>query len=113
MQLTKHKTKPTIIIAKYSFSLDEIPVSGGAIVEVLINSTVILPVLSIMQSTVFPSDFELSINLNCLPIKWTYTITESDPGSNFKVYYKLNDSSKSEGKTWLVFQVLIYQEKSV
>ena len=39
-----------------------------------------------------------SINLNCLPIKWTYTITESDPGSNFKVYYKLNDSSKSEGK---------------
>ena len=40
-----------------------------------------------------------SINLNCLPIKWTYTITESDPGSNFKVYYKLNDSSKSEGKT--------------
>ena len=40
-----------------------------------------------------------SINLNCLPIKWTYTITESDPGSNFKGYYKLNDSSKSEGKT--------------
>ena len=40
-----------------------------------------------------------SINLNCLPIKWTYTITESDPGSNFNVYYKLNDSSKSEGKT--------------
>ena len=47
-----------------------------------------------------------SINLNCLPIKWTYTITESDPGSNFKVYYKLNDSSKLKGKTvgalWII-----------
>ena len=40
-----------------------------------------------------------SIDISCLPTQWTYTISETDPGSNFKVYYKFNEETKSEGKT--------------
>ena len=41
-----------------------------------------------------------SIDLSCLPKQWTYSVTETDPGSNFRVLYSMNDeTTKKEGKT--------------
>lgn len=41
-----------------------------------------------------------SIDLSCLPKQWTYSVTETYPGSNFRVLYSMNDeTTKKEGKT--------------
>lgn len=38
-----------------------------------------------------------SIDISCLPTGWTYTVTETDPGKNYKTSYKLNDSDATDG----------------
>ena len=38
-----------------------------------------------------------SVDISCLPTGWTYTVTETDPGKNYKTSYKLNDSEATDG----------------
>ena len=38
-----------------------------------------------------------SVDISCLPTGWTYTVTEKDPGRNYKTSYKLNDSAATDG----------------
>lgn len=38
-----------------------------------------------------------SVDISCLPTGWTYTVTETDPGNNYKTSYKLNDSDATYG----------------
>lgn len=38
-----------------------------------------------------------SVNISCLPTGWTYTVTETDPGKNYKTSYKLNGSDATDG----------------
>lgn len=38
-----------------------------------------------------------SVDISCLPTGWTYTVTETDPGNNYKTSYKLNDSDATDG----------------
>ena len=38
-----------------------------------------------------------SVDISCLPTGWTYTVTETDPGNNYKTSYKLNDSDETDG----------------
>lgn len=38
-----------------------------------------------------------SVDISCLPTGWTYTVTETDPGKNYKTSYKLNDSDATDG----------------
>ena len=40
-----------------------------------------------------------SVDISCLPTGWTYTVTETDPGKNYKTSYKLNDSDDTDGTT--------------
>ena len=37
------------------------------------------------------------IDISCLPTGWTYTVTEKDPGSNYRTSYKLNGSDATDG----------------
>ena len=39
-----------------------------------------------------------SVDISCLPTGWTYTVTETDPGNNYKTSYKLNDSDATDGR---------------
>ncbi len=39
-----------------------------------------------------------SVNINCLPTGWTYTVTETKPGNNYKTSYKLNDNDETDGR---------------
>ena len=39
-----------------------------------------------------------SIDISCLPTGWTYTVTETDPGKNYKTSYKLNGSNATDGR---------------
>lgn len=39
-----------------------------------------------------------SVDISCLPTGWTYTVTETDPGNNYKTSYKLNDSKPTTGR---------------
>lgn len=38
-----------------------------------------------------------SVDISCLPTGWTYTVTETDPGKNYKTSYKLNGSDATDG----------------
>ena len=38
-----------------------------------------------------------SVDISCLPTGWTYTVTETDPGKNYKTSYKLNGSGATDG----------------
>ena len=38
-----------------------------------------------------------SVDISCLPTGWTYTVTETNPGNNYKTSYKLNDSDATDG----------------
>lgn len=38
-----------------------------------------------------------SVDISCLPTGWTYTVTETDPGNNYKTSYKLNGSNATYG----------------
>lgn len=38
-----------------------------------------------------------SVDISCLPTGWTYTVTETDPGNNYKTSYKLNGSDAIDG----------------
>lgn len=38
-----------------------------------------------------------SVDISCLPTGWTYTVTETDPGKNYKTSYKLNSSDATDG----------------
>ena len=38
-----------------------------------------------------------SVDISCLPTGWTYTVTETDPGKNYKTSYKLNDRDAIDG----------------
>lgn len=38
-----------------------------------------------------------SVDISCLPTGWTYTVTETDPGKNYKTSYKLNDRDATDG----------------
>lgn len=38
-----------------------------------------------------------SVDISCLPTGWTYTVTETAPGSNFKASYKINGGTKTDG----------------
>lgn len=38
------------------------------------------------------------VDISCLPTGWTYTVTETDPGKNYKTSYKLNDSNATDGR---------------
>lgn len=38
-----------------------------------------------------------SVDISCLPTGWTYTVTETDPGKNYKTSYKLNGSNATDG----------------
>lgn len=40
-----------------------------------------------------------SVDISCLPTGWTYTVTETDPGNNYKTSYKLNGSDATDGTT--------------
>lgn len=40
-----------------------------------------------------------SVDISCLPTGWTYTVTETDPGKNYKTSYKLNGSNATDGRT--------------
>lgn len=48
-----------------------------------------------------PATFTLakdeSVDISCLPTGWTYTVTETDPGNNYKTSYKLNGSDATDG----------------
>lgn len=37
-----------------------------------------------------------SVDISCLPTGWTYTVTETDPGKNYKTSYKLNGSDATD-----------------
>lgn len=37
------------------------------------------------------------VDISCLPTGWTYIVTETDPGKNYKTSYKLNGSDATEG----------------
>ena len=37
------------------------------------------------------------VDISCLPTGWTYTVTETDPGKNYKTSYKLNGSDATVG----------------
>lgn len=39
------------------------------------------------------------VDISCLPTGWTYTVTETDPGKNYKTSYKLNGSNATDGRT--------------
>lgn len=39
-----------------------------------------------------------SVDISCLPTGWTYTVTETDPGKNYKTSYKVNDSDATDGR---------------
>ena len=39
-----------------------------------------------------------SVDISCLPTGWTYTVTETDPGKNYKTSYKLNGSDATDGR---------------
>ena len=39
-----------------------------------------------------------SVEISCLPMGWTYTVEEADPGTNFKVSYSINGGSKTVGE---------------
>ena len=39
-----------------------------------------------------------SVDISCLPTGWTYTVTETDPGNNYKTSYKLNGSKPTAGR---------------
>ena len=39
-----------------------------------------------------------SVDISCLPTGWTYTVTETDPGKNYKTSYKLNDRDATDGR---------------
>ena len=39
-----------------------------------------------------------SVAISCLPTGWTYTVTETDPGKNYKTSYKLNDRDETDGR---------------
>lgn len=39
-----------------------------------------------------------SVDISCLPTGWTYTVTETDPGNNYKTSYKLNGSNATDGR---------------
>ena len=38
-----------------------------------------------------------SVDISCLPTGWIYTVTETDPGKNYKTSYKLNGSDATDG----------------
>lgn len=38
-----------------------------------------------------------SVDISCLPTGWTYTVTETDSGKNYKTSYKLNGSDATDG----------------
>lgn len=38
-----------------------------------------------------------SVDISCLPTGWTYTVTETNPGKNYKTSYKLNGSDATDG----------------
>ena len=38
------------------------------------------------------------VDISCLPTGWTYTVTETDPGKNYKTSYKLNDRDATDGR---------------
>lgn len=38
-----------------------------------------------------------SVDISCLPTGWTYTVTETDHGNNYKTSYKLNGSDATDG----------------
>ena len=38
------------------------------------------------------------VDISCLSTGWTYTVTETDPGKNYKTSYKLNDSDATDGR---------------
>ena len=38
-----------------------------------------------------------SVDISCLPTGWTYTVTETDPGNNYKTSFKLNGSDATDG----------------
>lgn len=38
-----------------------------------------------------------SVDISCLSTGWTYTVTETDPGKNYKTSYKLNGSDATVG----------------
>lgn len=40
-----------------------------------------------------------SVDISCLPTGWTYAVTETDPGKNYKTSYKLNGNNATDGKT--------------
>jgi len=40
-----------------------------------------------------------SVEISCLPMGWTYTVEETDPGENFKTTYQRNEESAVEGRT--------------
>ena len=39
-----------------------------------------------------------SVDISCLPTGWTYTVTETAPGTNFEVSYSINGGSKTVGE---------------
>ena len=39
-----------------------------------------------------------SVDISCLPTGWTYTVTETDSGKNYKTSYKLNDRDATDGR---------------
>ena len=39
-----------------------------------------------------------SVDISCLPMGWTYTIEEADPGGNYKTTYQKNEESVVDGR---------------
>ena len=37
------------------------------------------------------------VDISCLPIGWTYTVTETEPGTNFKASYSINGGTVTDG----------------
>ena len=40
-----------------------------------------------------------SVDISCLPMGWTYTIEEENPGGNYKTTYQKNEESAVDGRT--------------
>lgn len=90
----------------YEFTIKVVPPSGTDASTATINAGQIFikkgtEVVKNLTFTNNQATFTLakdeSVDISCLPTGWTYTVTETDPGKNYKTSYKLNDSDATDG----------------
>ena len=90
----------------YEFTIKVVPPSGTDASTAIINAGQIFikkgtEAVKNLTFTNNQATFTLakdeSVDISCLPTGWTYTVTETDPGKNYKTSYKLNGSDATVG----------------